>query len=51
MERDVTIFKIYKDVVNDYKAKMTKRAIPQVATNADKLFTELTGGRYMGPVR
>ncbi len=27
---------------------MTKRAIPQVATNADKLFTELTGGRYMG---
>jgi|APEBP8051072266_1049373.scaffolds.fasta_scaffold03947_2 exonuclease SbcC len=48
MERDVTLFKIYKDVVNDYKAKMTKRAIPQVATNADKLFTELTGGRYMG---
>ncbi|KAA0249368.1 MAG: hypothetical protein EDM75_13365 [Chlorobiota bacterium] len=46
--RDIELFKVYKDVVNDYKAKMTKRAIPQVATNADKLFTELTGGRYTG---
>lgn len=46
--RDIELFRVYREVVNDYKAKMTKRAIPQVATNADKLFTELTGGRYTG---
>ncbi len=48
LERDVALFKIYRDVVNEYKARMTQRAIPQVATHADKLFTDLTGGRYTG---
>ncbi len=46
--RDIELYKVYREVVNDYKAKMTKRAIPQVATHADKLFTQLTGGRYTG---
>ncbi|KAB2907064.1 MAG: SMC family ATPase [Ignavibacteriales bacterium] len=46
--KDINDFKVFKEVIADYRTKMITNAIPHVAIEADKLFAELTGGRYAG---
>lgn len=46
--KDINDFKVFTEVIADYRTKMITNAIPHVAIEADKLFAELTGGRYAG---